>query len=209
MGKIDITDIKTLVSLGKILPAKVFIVPMKSRPVFPGIFMPLIIEAEKYKMTVDKVLETDGFVGLILMKDPELEDVEKNNMYRVGTAGKIIKKINLPDGKVNIFVNTLKRFEVKKYLSFDPFITAAINDVEEKTYTDNEIHALIRALYSEIKDVSEDNPFFTEEIKLNMANLDGAEKVADFVASILNIDREKQQEILEIFDLKKRRNKND
>jgi ATP-dependent Lon protease len=204
MGKINKDPGKNLVSIDRVLPPKVFVIPMKARPVFPGIFMPLIIEEEKYKRTIEKVLETDGFVGLILMENPELEAVDELSLRRVGTVGKIIKKINLPDGKINIFINTIKRFEVKKYLSFDPHITVAVKDVEEPVRMDNEIKALVRALYSEIKDVSEDNPFFTEEIKLNMANLDGAEKVADFVASILNIDREEQQRILEIFDVKKR-----
>ena len=204
MAKIRMDPGKTLVSVDRMLPPKVLVIPMKSRPVFPGIFMPLVIEGEKYKRTVEKALETDGFVGLILMENPELEQVDERALYGVGTVGKIIKKINLPDGKINIFINTLKRFGVKKYLSFDPYITAAVKDVEEPVKMDNEIKALVRALYSEIKDVSEDNPFFTEEIKLNMANLDGAEKVADFVASILNIDREEQQRILEIFDVKKR-----
>lgn len=204
MGKISMNSGTTLVSVDKVLPPKVLVIPMKSRPVFPGIFMPLIIEGEKYKRTVDKALETDGFVGLILMTNPEIEDVDEGSLREVGTVGKIVKKINLPDGKMNIFINTLKRFVVKKYLSFNPYITAAIKDVEEPVKMDNEIKALVRALYSEIKEVSEDNPFFTEEIKLNMANLDGAEKVADFVASILNIDSEEQQRILEIFDVKKR-----
>ena len=204
MGKITKDPGKNLVSMDKVLPPKIFVIPMKTRPVFPGIFMPLIIEEEKYKRTIEKALETEGFVGLILMENPELEAVDEQALYRVGTVGKIIKKINLPDGKINIFINTIKRFEVKKYLSFDPHITVAVKDVEEPVKMDNEIKALVRALYSEIKDVSEDNPFFTEEIKLNMANLDGAEKVADFVASILNIDSEEQQRILEIFDVKKR-----
>jgi len=204
MRKITKDPGKNLVSLDRVLPPKVFVIPMKTRPVFPGIFMPLIIEEEKYKRTIEKALETDGFVGLILMENPELEAVDEQALHRVGTVGKIIKKINLPDGKINIFINTIKRFEVKKYLSFEPHITVAVKDVEEPVKMDNEIKALVRALYSEIKDVSEDNPFFTEEIKLNMANLDGAEKVADFVASILNIDSDEQQRILEIFDVKKR-----
>jgi ATP-dependent Lon protease len=207
MGKISLDQGTTLVSMDKVLPPKVLVIPMKSRPVFPGIFMPLIIDGEKYKRTVDKSLETDGFIGFILMRNPEIDDAERageEELYHVGTVGKIIKKINLPDGKMNIFVNTLRRFEIKKYLSFDPYILAAVTDVEASTRMDNEVKALVRALYSEIKEVSEDNPFFTEEIKLNMANLDGVEKVADFVASILNIEREEQQQILEIFDVKAR-----
>jgi len=197
---------KTLVTMDEVLPLKVYIIPMKSRPVFPGIFMPIIVGEEKYIRTVEKVLEADGYVGFILAKNPDIKSDSKSEevLYRIGTVAKIIKKINLPDGKINIFVSTLKRFEVKKFLSFNPYITSAIKYVDEKIRMDKEIQALTRTLYAEIKEISEDNPFFTEEIKLNMANLDGAERVADFVASILNIDREEQEKVLEIFDVKKR-----
>jgi ATP-dependent Lon protease len=204
MAPIEIDENKTLVSVDKVLPSKLSLIPMKTRPVFPGIFMPLIIGGEKYIKTIERVMEIDGYVGLIMIKDPELEEDVESNFYRIGTIAKIMKKINLPDGKINIFINTLKRFKVKKFLTMDPHVVAAVSYVEEQAKMDNELQALTRTLYSEIKDVSEDNPFFTEEIKLNMANLNGAEKVADFVSSILNIDREKQQSILEILDVRKR-----
>ncbi len=204
MAKLEIGDIKTLVSMDKVLPAKVHIIPMKMRPVFPGIFMPLIIGGDKYIKTVDRVLEMDGYIGIILVHNPDEENDGEDNFFQIGTVGKILKKINLPDGKINIFVNTLKRFKLQKFLSFDPYITAAVSYVEDETREDNELRALIRTLYSEIKEVSEDNPYFTEEIKLNMANLDGAERVADFVSSILNIDKFEQQKILETFDVKQR-----
>jgi len=204
MAKLEIEDVKTLVSLDKVLPAKVHIIPMKMRPVFPGIFMPLIIGGDKYIKTVDRVLEIDGYIGMILIHNPDEENDGEDNFFQIGTVGKILKKINLPDGKINIFVNTLRRFKIQKFLSFDPYVTAAVSYVEDETRDDNELRALIRTLYSEIKEVSEDNPYFTEEIKLNMANLDGAERVADFVSSILNIDKFEQQKILEIFDVKQR-----
>jgi len=200
----DGTEEKTLVSVDMVLPPKVCIVPMKARPVFPGIFMPLIIGGDKYIQTIEKTLESDGFIGLVLVKNPEAEEDRYSNFYRTGTVARIMKKINLPDGKVNIFINTIKRFEVKKFLSYEPTVSAAVNYVDIKVRMDAEIQALVRTLYTEIKDVSEDNPFFTEEIKLNMANLNGVEKITDFVASILNIDRVEQQRILETFDVKNR-----
>jgi len=204
MGNSEVEEDKTLIAMDKVLPPKIYVITMKSRPIFPGIFMPLIIGEDKYIKTVERVIESDGYVGFILEKNLNLKEDSEENLYKIGTISKIIKKINLPDGKVNIFVNTLKRFKVKKFLSFDPYIISAIQYVDEIIKMDKEIKALIRTLYTEIKEVSEDNPFFTEEIKLNMANLDGAEKVADFVTSILNIDSKEQQEILEIFDVKKR-----
>ncbi len=204
MAKIEIGDAKTLVTLDRMLPAKMHIIPMKLRPVFPGIFIPLIIGGEKYIKTIERVLEIEGYIGMILIHNPDEENDREDNFFQIGTVGKILKKINLPDGKVNIFVNMLKRFKIQKFLSFDPYITAAVSYADEETKDDDELRALIRTLYSEIKEVSEDNPYFTEEIKLNMANLDGAEKVADFVSSILNIDKFEQQKILETFDVKQR-----
>jgi ATP-dependent Lon protease len=204
MAQIEVGDAKTLVSLDTVLPAKVHIIPMKMRPVFPGIFMPLIIGGDKYIKTIERVLEIDGFIGMILVQNPDEENDREENFFEIGTVGKILKKINLPDGKANIFVNTIRRFRIQKFLSFDPYITAAVTYIEKETKDDDELKALIRTLYSEIKEVSEDNPYFTEEIKLNMANLDGAEKVADFVSSILNIDKFEQQKILETFDVRRR-----
>ncbi|MBA7620075.1 Lon protease [subsurface metagenome] len=204
MDEIEVGINKTLVSVDRVLPPKLSVIPMKRRPIFPGILMPLVIGKNKYIKTIKKIIGIDGFIGLILIKNSEANKDREENFYQVGTIGKVIKTINLPDGQINIFVNTIKRFEVKKFLSMDPYVTAAVNYIDVKPEMDKELQALVRTLYLEIKEVSEDNPFFTEEIKLNIANLDGAEKVVDFVSSILNVGKEVQQDILETFDVKKR-----
>ncbi|RKX83455.1 MAG: endopeptidase La, partial [Spirochaetes bacterium] len=69
---------------------------------------------------------------------------------------------------------------------------------------DKELKALTRALLTEMKQISQDNPLFSEEMRLNMVNIDNPGKIADFITSILNVDRDKQQEILETLDVKKR-----
>ena len=206
MDKEKIADGSTLVQVDRVLPSKLSIVPLKTRPIFPGILTPLVIGGEKYIKTIERILKLDGYIGLILLKDSDTDEDKQENFYRVGTIGKVLKTINLPDGKLNIFINTVKRFEVKKFLSMDPHVVAAVNyvDSEARMDKDKELQAMVRTLYLEIKEVSEDNPFFTEEIKLNIANLDGAEKVVDFISSILNVDREVQQDVLETFDVKKR-----
>ena len=204
MDNVDIEDRATLVAIDRVFPQKLSLIPMKTRPMFPGIFTPLVIGGQKYIRTIEKIMDVDGYVGLVLVKNGELKEDREDNFFRIGTIGKVMKTINLPDGKLNIFINTLKRFEVKKFLSMNPSVVAAVNYVDSKVDGDKEFQALVRTLYIEIKEVSEDNPFFTEEIKLNIANLDGAEKVMDFIASILNVDREVQQEILATFDLKQR-----
>ena len=127
-----------------------------------------------------------------------------DDLHKVGTAARIIKKVNLPDGGINIFISTVKRFKIRKVLHNSAPMAAAVeylDDVEADTF---EVKALTRALISEMKEVSENNPLFSEEMRLNMVNIDNPGKIADFIASILNVDKDEQQKILETVNVRQR-----
>ena len=53
-------------------------------------------------------MESNGLIGLALLKDPETESPVGSELHSVGTVAKIVKRINLPDGGMNIFISTLK-----------------------------------------------------------------------------------------------------
>jgi ATP-dependent Lon protease len=67
-----------------------------------------------------------------------------------------------------------------------------------------EVKALARAIMSEMKVLSENNPFFSEDMRLNMINIDHPGKIADFIASILNIDKNEMQKTLEAVNVRER-----
>ena len=58
----------------------------------------------------------DHFPWHIKNEDQNLEDITKDDLYKVGTVGKILKTINLPDGSMNIFLNPLKRMKIMKFI---------------------------------------------------------------------------------------------
>jgi ATP-dependent Lon protease len=152
---------------------------------------------------IDDAVAGDGLIGLVMLQN-ETETPAITDLYRTGTAAKIVKKINLPAGGVNIFISTLKRFQIKKTLSASNPIVAAVAYLEDEEDDTSEVKALTRALISEMKQISENNPLFSEEMRLNMINIDHPGKIADFIASILNIDKAEQQKILEILNVRKR-----
>jgi ATP-dependent Lon protease len=152
---------------------------------------------------IDEAASGDGLIGLVMLQN-ETETPSITDLYRTGTAAKIVKKINLPTGGVNIFISTLKRFRIKKALSPSNPIVGAVIYLEDEEDNTSEVKALTRALISEMKQISENNPLFSEEMRLNMLNIDHPGKIADFIASILNIDKADQQRILEILNVRKR-----
>ncbi|MBN1685788.1 MAG: endopeptidase La [Spirochaetales bacterium] len=188
----------------QLLPGKIFLLPLTGKPIFPGLFTPLVIGDEKGVDLIEQTISGNRIFGLVLSKDADLQEPEGDQLFRVGTAAKIIKKINLPDGGLNIFISTLKRFEIKKIISNSAPITAAVEYVDDVNYESDEVKAYTRSLISEMKQISQNNPLFSEEMRLNMVNIDQPGKIADFITSILNIDREDQQKILETRDVRER-----
>jgi len=79
--------------------------------------------------------------------------------------------------------------------------------LDDENFDTDEVKALTRALISEMKQLSENNPLFSEEMRLNMVNIDNPGKIADFIASILNIEKKEQQDILETLDVRERMEK--
>ena len=109
---------RQIIPADQILPNKLFIVPLDGKPIFPGIFTPVMIQSEEDIDVIDRAMSTDSMIGLLLTKEstdnPKINS-ESNEFHQVGTVAKIVKKINLPDGGYNIFISTLKRFKVKKF----------------------------------------------------------------------------------------------
>ncbi len=192
-----------IIPIEMILPNKIPIIPLNGKPIFPGIFTPIMLGSQEDIKTVDDAMQSDGMVGLVLVRE-DTDKPQASDLHQVGTVAKVVKRINLPDGSVNIFISTLKRFKIKKVLSKEQPIVAAVEYLEDQGEGPDEVKALTRALISEMKQVSENNPLFSEEMRLNMINIDHPGKIADFIASILNIDKNEQQKILEILDVQER-----
>ncbi|TVR90450.1 MAG: endopeptidase La [Spirochaetaceae bacterium] len=196
-----------IVPANMVLPNKLYVVPLSGKPIFPGIFSPMMINSAPEMEIVESSISQDGMIGLVLLKDEDTENPTGEDLHRVGTVAKIVKRIHLPDGGMNVFISTLKRFRVKKILNDAAPITVAVEYLDDTDETGDEVKALTRSLISEMKQVSENNPFFSEEMRLNMVNIDHPGKIADFITSILNIDRDEQQNVLETTKVRKRMEK--
>ncbi len=203
---------RQIIPADTVLPPKLILLPLTNSPMFPGVFTPMMIPEGRDERVVRKALNGDGCVGLVMLRNghdaaPQRgpnQVLHGDDLHSVGTAAKIVRKINLPDGGINIFLSTLKRFRIAKMLTAETPLAAAVEYLDSANMKSLEVRALTRALIAEMKQVSEDNPLFSEEMRLNMVNIDDPGKIADFVASILNIKGAEKQTVLETLDVRER-----
>ena len=204
-----------LIRIEQIIPDQIFIIPIHGSPIFPGIMAPILINQSKILEAIQEIGEGLDFVGLLLVRGEEDEEVRGASLYGVGTLVKVVKKIHLPDGGMNLLINSLKRFKVKEYINETsgrlvarveyPEEVLMKGEVEENV--DIEIKALSRAILKCLRELGEENSFLMEQIKLTLANMDNPSRIGDFAVSILRLKKEESQEILEIFDIRERLNR--
>lgn len=97
-----------IIPIDQMLPNKIPLVPLLGRPIFPGIFTPIMVGNPDDVKVVEEAIAADGMIGLVMIKN-EFDKPKAEDLYTVGTVAKIMKKINLPDGGTNIYISTLKR----------------------------------------------------------------------------------------------------
>ena len=191
------------------LKNKLRILSISDRPIFPSMITPLVVHNKSNIKTIRESLEEDSLIGVVLKKEKNEPIEEESNLLEdelceVGVLAKIIKKINLPDNGVNIFINVIKRFVIKEKIIQDNMIFAMVEYPEEEIVDELEAKALTRLILIQMKKLTENNSLFSEEIKLNMININEPAKIADLVSSVINIQSEKQQLLLEEFNVNKR-----
>lgn len=187
------------------LPSHLTIMPLQGRPIFPGIVLPIMISNKSDIEVIQQTEAMGGFIGLILTKDQNVEISNLDQLYTVGTVAKIYKTVILDDGSMNLFITSIKRFSPKKVISSGLPLVAVVEYLEEYLGADmDEIKGMTRSIFSELRALSENSPFFTEQMRLEMFNIDQPGRVADLISSILNTDRLNQQEILETLNIRDR-----
>ncbi|MBD64060.1 MAG: endopeptidase La [Halobacteriovoraceae bacterium] len=136
--------------------------------------------------------------------DTSHKDLTAKDIYRVGVYCKVVKKLKLPDGSVNLLVHGLRRYRIKKFVQEYPIIIVNAEVFEDVHESDEELDAYTRSVINQVKKLSEINPYFNEEMKLAMLNSPSPGALADLVAFALSLDVPEAQDFLETLVVKKR-----
>ena len=196
-----------LVLATEVLPAGLPIVPLRPRPAFPNMLIPLAASDRHQVEAMKRAMESPSrTVGLVLVKDPDKPD-SPENLHGVGVAGKIVKVLRADDDGIQFLVNTLERFAVEELTDAGGAMFARVRyQFGTELSVNPELKAYSMAVLATLKELIQINPLYSEELKLflNRSSLDDPGKLADFAANLTSADGQELQQVLESFDVRKR-----
>lgn len=180
------------------LPSELGILPLRGVVVFPSMLIPLIVSRPKTIKLIDDCLANDLPMVMLAQKDVEIEDPGPDDLHKIGTAGKVIKMLRLPDNTIRIMAQGLHRVSVEEVTSTEPFLKARVSMITEPLDKSVELKALMKNVAKQFSDFVSQVPYLTDELQIVAINMESPGMLADMVAGNLNISLQERQEVLEL-----------
>jgi ATP-dependent Lon protease len=193
---------------GRAIPDDALIIlPARNVVMFPGLVIPMQIGRERSRVAAQEAVRLEKPIGILLQSAPDIDEPTPDQLHWVGSSAAVIRYITTPDGIHHAVVKGLQRFRVLQFLDGYPFPVARVQFIEEADESDPEIQGRARSLKQRASEVLQLLPGVPEEMGVALQGVDGAARLADFIAGLIDIPSEEKQSLLETFDLKARLDK--
>jgi len=178
------------------------LMPVRDVVIFTDMLLPLFIGREQSVRAVEKAVEKDGFLLLVTQKDPSVENPGPEGLYNVGTVGRILRMLKLPDGRLKALVQGVAKAKVVDYIRKKTWFRVKIEMVSEApaAKSDLETEALMRNVREYSEKILSLRGELTGDVSSILESVEDPGKLADLVASNLRLKIEESQQLLEIFD---------
>ena len=181
------------------LPDTLPLLALRNTVLYPGVVLPITVGRDSSLKLVKDAYAGDRLIGVAAQKLVETENPAPDDLYRTGTAASILKLIKMPDGSVSIVIQGKRRFEVVEYTQTDPYLRAKINSIDETAGEDTaELEGRVRSIKELAIQIVSMSPNLPSEAAYAIQNIESPGFLIHFIASNLQIDVQKKQELLEM-----------
>ena len=188
------------------IPDELPVLPLKNTVLFPFLLSPLLVNTAASQELIDAVLvRPDRLLVCAAIRREIDAPARAADIYDVGTVLRVVKMLKFPDGSYRLLVQGVARVRLREVFSEDPFLQATLQPLIEEGDLDSvEVEALTRNLSQQFNALVAESARLSDDLQVLVANLDDPSKLADLVASNLELDLAGKQEVLEAANVTER-----
>ncbi len=188
------------------IPNEIGILPLRNSVLFPHAIMPISVGRRKTLSLLDNVVRESKLIAVVSQRNPADDDPEPSQMYRVGTAARILKVVKLSGDNVNLIIQGLQRVRVDRFTATEPYMQASVVGLDEVVDDSVELEALVRSLVNQFQKLIQTSPNISGDLGEMVLSAGSGEpgRLADLAASVLNISAEEKIGLLERNNVKDR-----
>ena len=159
---------------------------------------PLFVGRDRSLKAVEAAMAGNQRLIVVAQRDEEVQDPGADDLFSVGTEVIIGRMLRMPDGTTSIWVQGQRRVEVLEHTQMQPYIAAKVTPMEEVVEEGLSTEALMRAVLALFEKVVQLSRNIPDDAYVAAMNADEPGWLADLVASVLELEVAKRQELLEV-----------
>ncbi len=180
------------------------LLPLRDIVIFPGMIVPLFVGRDKSIRALNEVMKTSKKIILVTQKNAEVDDPTESDLFSYGCESKMLQLLKLPDGTVKVLVEGIDRVKIKECKNEKEYLLSSTEIVKDKIDPKEDLLAFAIAILRKLEKLTNLNKKISFELVSSLKGQKNPTKIADHIASQLNISVFEKQKLLETFELKVR-----
>jgi len=180
------------------------LVPVRNLVLFPGMILPATVGREASLAAAQFAVKNDRPVGLLLQRDPAVDEPRPEDLHSAGTAAQILRYVTTPDGTHHIVCQGEERYRVIEFLSGYPFLVARVERQRDAEAMDKELEAQLFQLRERATEALELLPQTPPELLQAVQAFKSPGPLADLIAGFMDVAPSEKQSVLETFEVSAR-----
>ncbi len=171
---------------------------------YPFMISPVFLTDQKDIDAATEAMENDSLLFVTTTQEGREGERNLDALYPVGVVGNIMRRVQMPDGRIKILFQGFARARASEPVSNDPTLKARIEIVENSTYDPRKVDALLNILRDKIRQLSSLNSSIPADLIKTIEENEEPHRMADLVSSMLTMEKRKAYALYAETDIEKR-----
>jgi len=188
------------------IPEVLPLIPVREVTVYPLVIFPLSIARETSLAAVESALSSHRMLIMVSQRDPDQETPSGEDLYEVGTVATIMRMLKLPDGRMRILIQGIARCRIEYFTQREPCYEAKIQTLSDRHKASQKLEeeALMRNVKALLERSASMGKAISSEVLVIANSMENPGRLADLVASNIEMKPEEGQLVVEQLDVLER-----
>lgn len=190
------------IKVGETLP----VLPLRNMVLFPGVFMPVSVGRKSSLRLVREADKKKSYIAVVCQKMAETDEPAFEDLHPIGTIGKIVRVLEMPDQTTTVIIQGMKRLELKNITETHPYLKGEVNIIDEEipSKDDKEFQALVETCKDLTIRYIKSSDSLHQESAFAIKNLTNHMFLVNFICTNLPLKKDEKIELLRIDSLRER-----
>lgn len=181
------------------------LLPLRGILVFPYMVIHLDVGRERSMAAIEQAMMDERLILLSAQKETEIDSPDPDDIHTIGTLAEIKQLLKLPGGTMRVLVEGKSRGKILEFITDEPYFKVRVEEAEEGVKENTpEIDALTHGVIHQFEEYAKLSKKVPQETLGTVLGVNDSGRLADIVASHLNLKLGDKQAILESLEVAQR-----